>query len=169
MVLKIICCNLSRPSLGFFVTWWVPVCVQYWHGRSLTVCCRHTSTMSVLYTSQLNLIISHQADTLLPHKYCKQINWTALHQEKKPENDLLKSKHVLCTIYYYCCYVLYIIVIIIIRDVGEVAPLYGVDSALVLTNPGVQLCNLSHKPSPSLHTRPSMRSEWLHLTRGGPV
>ena len=24
---------------------------------------------------------------------------------------------------------------------GEVAPLYGVDSALVLTNPGVQQCN----------------------------
>jgi len=52
---------------------------------------------------------------------------------------------------------------------GEVAHLYGVDSALVLTNPGVQLCNLRHKPSTSLHTRPSVRSEWLHPTRGGPV
>ena len=31
-----------------------------------------------------------------------------------------------------------IIIIIIIRGMGEVAPLYGVDSALVLTNPGVQ-------------------------------
>jgi hypothetical protein len=26
---------------------------------------------------------------------------------------------------------------------GEEAPLYGVDSVLVLTNPGVQQCNLS--------------------------
>jgi len=40
---------------------------------------------------------------------------------------------------------------------GEVAPLYGVDFALVLTNPGVQQCNLRHKPSTSLHTRPSVR------------
>jgi len=33
---------------------------------------------------------------------------------------------------------------------GEVAPLYGVDSALVLlTNPGVQQGNLRHKPSTS--------------------
>jgi len=41
----------------------------------------------------------------------------------------------------------------------EVAPFYGVDSALILTNPGVQQCNLRHKPSTSLHTRPSVRSE----------
>jgi len=38
---------------------------------------------------------------------------------------------------------LLLLIIIIIRaqgiwDMGEVAPLYGVDSALVLTNPGVQ-------------------------------
>ena len=52
---------------------------------------------------------------------------------------------------------------------GEVAPLYGVDPALVLTNPGVQQCNLRHKPSTSSHTRLSMRSVWLHPTRGGPV
>ena len=39
---------------------------------------------------------------------------------------------------------------------GEVAPLYGVDPALVLTNPGVQYCNLRHKPPTSLHTRPSV-------------
>jgi hypothetical protein len=30
---------------------------------------------------------------------------------------------------------------------GEEAPLYGVDSTMVLTNPGVQECNLSHKPA----------------------
>jgi len=37
---------------------------------------------------------------------------------------------------------------------GEVAPLYGVDSALVLlTNTGVQQGNLRHRPSTSLHTR----------------
>jgi predicted HAD superfamily hydrolase len=30
------------------------------------------------------------------------------------------------------------IIITIIMGMGEVAPLYGVDSALVLTNPGVQ-------------------------------
>jgi hypothetical protein len=51
---------------------------------------------------------------------------------------------------------------------GEVAPLYGVDSALVLTNPDVQQYNLRHKPSTSLHTRPSVRSEKLHSTWGGP-
>ena len=42
---------------------------------------------------------------------------------------------------------------------GVVALLYGVDSALVLTNPGVRVFNLRHKPSTSLHTRPSVRSE----------
>jgi len=52
---------------------------------------------------------------------------------------------------------------------GEVAPLYGDDSALVLTNPGVQECDLKHRPSTSLHTRPSVQSEKLHLTRGEPV
>jgi hypothetical protein len=31
----------------------------------------------------------------------------------------------------------------------EVAPLYGVDSTLVLNNPDVQQCNLRHKPSTS--------------------
>jgi len=46
------------------------------------------------------------------------------------------------------------------RGMEEVAPLYGVDSALViLTNPGVQQGNLRHKPSTSLHTRPSVPSE----------
>jgi hypothetical protein len=45
------------------------------------------------------------------------------------------------------------------RCMEEVAPLNGVDSTLVLTNPGVQQCNLRHKPSTSLHTRPSVRRE----------
>jgi hypothetical protein len=45
------------------------------------------------------------------------------------------------------------------RSMGEVAPLYEVDSTLVLTNPDVQQCNLRHKPSTSLHIRPSVRSE----------
>jgi len=52
---------------------------------------------------------------------------------------------------------------------GEVVPLSGVDSALVLTNPGVQQCNLRHKPFTSLHTRPSVRSKYLYPTRGEPV
>jgi hypothetical protein len=41
---------------------------------------------------------------------------------------------------------------------GELAPLYGVDPALVLTNPGVQQCNLRHKPFTFLLTRPPVRS-----------
>jgi hypothetical protein len=42
---------------------------------------------------------------------------------------------------------------------GKVVPLQGADPALVLTNPGVQFCNLRQKPFTSLHTRPSVRSD----------
>ena len=52
---------------------------------------------------------------------------------------------------------------------GQVVPLYEVDSALVLTKPGVQQCNLRWKPFTSLHTRLSVHSEELQPTRGGPV
>jgi hypothetical protein len=55
--------------------------------------------------------------------------------------------------------IIIIIIIIIIRGMGEVPPLYGVDPALVLTKPGVQQCNLRHKPPTSLHIRLSVRSE----------
>jgi len=34
--------------------------------------------------------------------------------------------------------VVVVMMMMMIRGMGEVAPLYGVDSALVLTNPGVQ-------------------------------
>jgi hypothetical protein len=37
---------------------------------------------------------------------------------------------------------------------------YGVDPSLILTNPGVQQCNLRLKPSTSLHTRPFVRSNY---------
>ena len=52
---------------------------------------------------------------------------------------------------------------------GVVVPLYEVDSALVLTKPGVQYCNLRQKTFTSLHTRLFVHSEELQHTRGRPV
>ena len=54
-------------------------------------------------------------------------------------------------------------------SLGQVVPLYELDSALVLSKPGVQQCNLRRKPFTSLHTRPSVRCEELQPTISGPV
>jgi len=56
------------------------------------------------------------------------------------------------------------------RGMGEVAPLYGVDPALILTNPGVRAIMQPEAQAIHFLAHKTVHAcEWLHPTRGGPV